>query len=606
MTSSRTSSHFSIRAWFWHAASVVGIIAALVGSDLRADDQVGQSETVRAVCAVGAEVWIGDDDGLHHYDGKKWRRWARGEKLPDYAVSAIDVDRDTGDVWLGLWGGGLARLTAGRVDRFTAFNSGLAGDIVFSVAFARGRVWAATDGGVNALEPWREEWSLYDPRHAGAVTEFVTALVANGDELYAKTSSAATRRFDPVANEWVGIDKPFPESRSVGPTQCRPPSKRSVPGVARQPAIAVYGPRHRTISLPGESQAIRSDPRVPDQAAIGRALEAWQRERADGEKAIGVLTVVPGYSRYGWGLPEDDIITLASNPEVLGIVGNMHHRDALTAEVVNGTRIPWINVDRLEPHVHAPNPAGAQSVHNDWTFECFGDLPRQHQRLLDHLIKDLGAKRITILHDPGRDDEPPWVWWQGYIERRRGAVADKQIWPKDVDQRRAMLSKLHADSPDAVMTWSDRATSEGIVVGLRKASITGWIVTGPAIVTADFASTVGTEPGRILALMPMDYSPEAGQLAQFVSGAEPAPTSAPRGGRSDPAHERRTELATQHLLAAIGRAGQERTKLQGALRAMRLDPFGEAHVDQSATEISTTVAHFDHGVWRVSKIPKRN
>ena len=604
MTSSHTSSHFRIRAWLWHTAAIAGIFAALVGSDLRAGDGTGKPDTIRAVCTVGAEVWIGDDDGLLRFDGKKWRRWARGKELPDYAVSAIDVDRDTGDVWLGLWGGGLARLTAGRVDRFTAFNSGLAGDIVFSVVLARGRVWAATDGGVNALEPWREEWSLYHPRHAGAVTEFVTSLAVDGDELYARTSSSATRRFDPARNEWVGIDKPFPATRSVGPTQSRPPSNRSVTGFVRHPAIAVYGPRHRTISLPGESQAILSDPLIPDQVAIGRALEEWQRGRAEGEEAIGILTVIPGYSRYGWGLPEDDIIAFAANPGVLGIVGNMHH-DALTAEVVKGTQIPWMNVDRLEPHVHAPTPSRGQSDHNGWTFECFGILPRQHRKLLDHLIDDLGAKRITILHDPGCGDELPLVWWQGYIKRRGGAVAAKRIWAKDAKRRSAMLSKLRADSPDAVLTWSGRATSEELIVGLRKASIDGWIVTGPAIVTADFVSTVGVDPGRILALMPTNRSQEVSKLARSTSGTDQARPPAPRGRRSEPAHARRTELATQHLLAAIGRAGQKRMEVQRVLRAMRLDPFGEAHVDHAAADNSTTVAHFDHGAWRISKIPKR-
>ena len=79
-------------------------------------------------------VWIGTEGGLARYDKKtrKIRSWTEKDGLPWRVVTAIDVDPKTGDVWLGLFGGGLARFSAGRFDHFTQLNSGLVNDVVYA------------------------------------------------------------------------------------------------------------------------------------------------------------------------------------------------------------------------------------------------------------------------------------------------------------------------------------------------------------------------------------------------------------------------------------------------------------------------------------------
>src|SRR3972149_1067551 len=72
-------------------------------------------------------------------------------EMPDWLahVSAIAVDEDTREVWVGTLGDGLFRCSGGRCDRLDQLNSGLAGNVVFDVAVARGRTWAATNGGLS-------------------------------------------------------------------------------------------------------------------------------------------------------------------------------------------------------------------------------------------------------------------------------------------------------------------------------------------------------------------------------------------------------------------------------------------------------------------------
>lgn len=153
-------------------------------------------DSVRALCLSGDELWIGTDAGLVRMvdDRVKSLRPVGGEK-PTFPVSSIDVDPDSRDVWLGTLGGGLMRYTAGRLDRFDQFDSGLAGDVVFSVRFHQARVWAATNGGLSIYDPEKDEWTLVRERRAGTGESIVTSLASAGDEILGALWRANVERF---------------------------------------------------------------------------------------------------------------------------------------------------------------------------------------------------------------------------------------------------------------------------------------------------------------------------------------------------------------------------------------------------------------------------
>ncbi len=113
------------------------------------------SDHIFAVKVDGPKVWMGTEDGLALIDktaGKIVKTWKEKDGLPFQAVTAIDVDQETGDVWLGLFGGGLARFSGGRFDHFHQLNSGLVNDVVYGVAVERDNVWAATTAGARRLQ----------------------------------------------------------------------------------------------------------------------------------------------------------------------------------------------------------------------------------------------------------------------------------------------------------------------------------------------------------------------------------------------------------------------------------------------------------------------
>ena len=61
------------------------------------------NDHIFAVKADGPRVWIGTEDGLAMLDKRtgKIKSWGEKDGLPWRAVTAIDVDKKTGDVWLG-------------------------------------------------------------------------------------------------------------------------------------------------------------------------------------------------------------------------------------------------------------------------------------------------------------------------------------------------------------------------------------------------------------------------------------------------------------------------------------------------------------------------
>jgi len=108
-------------------------------------------------------VWVGTDNGLacYHLDDGTIEIWKPADGLGHQAVMSVEVDPDTGDVWVATFGG-LSWLSGGKVIKnFDQFNSGLANNVVYSVVKYGGDVWAATTAGTSRLNPQTGEWKIY-------------------------------------------------------------------------------------------------------------------------------------------------------------------------------------------------------------------------------------------------------------------------------------------------------------------------------------------------------------------------------------------------------------------------------------------------------------
>jgi len=158
-----------------------------------------------AVKADGARVWVGTEDGLALIDkqsGKVVRSWREKDGLPFQAVTAIDVDKKTGDVWLGLFGGGLARLSGGRFDHFHQLNSGLVNDVVYGVAVEHDNVWAATTAGASRYNTVTKKWTIYTEKNAPMEEIWNYGVSYNEGKVHLAVWGSGVLEFDVATERW--------------------------------------------------------------------------------------------------------------------------------------------------------------------------------------------------------------------------------------------------------------------------------------------------------------------------------------------------------------------------------------------------------------------
>ena len=143
------------------------------------------NDHIFAITADGDRLWVGTEDGLALYENQTWRSWREKDGLPWRVVSSIAVSEKTGDVWVGLFGGGLARFSGGRFDHFNQFNSGLVNDVVYGVAVLDDTVWVATTAGLSALDTVTGEWEIFTEKNAPMEEIWCYSVNAGDGKVYA-------------------------------------------------------------------------------------------------------------------------------------------------------------------------------------------------------------------------------------------------------------------------------------------------------------------------------------------------------------------------------------------------------------------------------------
>ncbi len=162
------------------------------------------NDHIFAVKADGPRVWIGTEDGLACFDKRtgKFKTWKEKDGLPWCVVSSIDVDPKTGDVWLGLFGGGLARFSGGRFDHFHQLNSGLVNDVVYGVAVENDNVWAATTAGASRYNTVTQKWTIFTEKNAPMEEIWNYGVCYNDGKVYLGIWGSGVLEYDVKTERW--------------------------------------------------------------------------------------------------------------------------------------------------------------------------------------------------------------------------------------------------------------------------------------------------------------------------------------------------------------------------------------------------------------------
>jgi ligand-binding sensor domain-containing protein len=162
------------------------------------------NDHIFAVKVQGAKVWVGTEDGLARLDKRtaKIRTWKEADGLPWRVVSALDVDEKTGDLWIGMFGGGLARFSGGRFDHWHQLNSGLVNDVVYGVAVENDHVWAATTAGASRYNIRTGEWTVYTEKNSPMEEIWNYGVSANDGKVYLGVWGSGVLEYDIATGKW--------------------------------------------------------------------------------------------------------------------------------------------------------------------------------------------------------------------------------------------------------------------------------------------------------------------------------------------------------------------------------------------------------------------
>src|SRR5205814_2057391 len=134
-------------------------------------------------------LWIGAYGGLVRYRQGIFATFTTKDGLPDDDVTALFEDRE-GTLWVGTRSGGVAQFTDRTVDT-RAGPPSLRGERVESLAEdATGTFWFATR---NGLTRWRAGAERTFHRDDGLPSNFVTAVLPDGDGLWVGTDRGVVR-----------------------------------------------------------------------------------------------------------------------------------------------------------------------------------------------------------------------------------------------------------------------------------------------------------------------------------------------------------------------------------------------------------------------------
>jgi ligand-binding sensor domain-containing protein len=162
------------------------------------------NDHIFAVKADGDRVWVGTEDGLACIDKRtgKVRTWGEKDGLPWKVVTGIDVNKKTGEVWLALFGGGLARFSGGRFDHWHQLNSGLVNDVVYAVAIENDNVWAATTAGASRYNTVTGEWTIFTEKNSPMEEIWNYGVCYNDGKVYLAIWGSGVLEYDIATGRW--------------------------------------------------------------------------------------------------------------------------------------------------------------------------------------------------------------------------------------------------------------------------------------------------------------------------------------------------------------------------------------------------------------------
>ena len=159
----------------------------------------------------GDSLWIGTEGGLVLYENGTWKSWTEENGLPWNVVMGLAKDEKTGDLWLALFGEGIARFSGGHFEHFTQMNSGLLNDVSFGIDIQGDYVWVASTAGISRYNQVTGEWAVFNEKHAPMEEVWGYNVWAADDKVYFAVWGGGILEWDVATETWKDYVDPDKE-----------------------------------------------------------------------------------------------------------------------------------------------------------------------------------------------------------------------------------------------------------------------------------------------------------------------------------------------------------------------------------------------------------
>ena len=166
------------------------------------------NDHIFALKADGDSLWIGTEGGLVLYYHGKWQSWTTKNGMPWNVVMGIAKDRKTGDIWLALFGDGIARFSGGYFEHFTQMNSGLLNDVTYGIDIQDDNVWVATTAGISRYNEKNGEWAVFNEKNAPMEEVWTYNVDATSKKVFFAVWGGGVLEWDVKGKNWLVYTDP--------------------------------------------------------------------------------------------------------------------------------------------------------------------------------------------------------------------------------------------------------------------------------------------------------------------------------------------------------------------------------------------------------------
>jgi branched-chain amino acid transport system substrate-binding protein len=220
-------------------------------------------------------------------------------------------------------------------------------------------------------------------------------------------------------------------------------------------------------------------------AMVGAAQMAIKDEAPQGRiRGRRIVLAIEDSSGPSWGMVSDAVIRLVLKDEVIAMITSSSGADAhLSEQVGNRVGVPVLTLSADATTTQADIP---------WIFRLGATDVAQAQLIVNQMDKSGAMQKTLLISQNGHDGDRGAAAMLQALQSRGGSVPSKLSLDAADPDLTSALRRVAAESPQAIVLWTNAAVGLQLLTGLRSAG-----VRAPCYLSKDASSEILSIESRV-------------------------------------------------------------------------------------------------------------